>query len=246
VARTGQLIAPSPPAGAGGPAPGLPARQLRALGGALLAALALHAAAWIAARPVAGARPGGAAPPVPTVQVRFVEPPRAPVRPPDAPAPSAPAATEAPPAAVVARAPQVESTAAVPPSLAEPPPAAASFAANPGPDDAAGNGPEWMPRSMLSVAPRPLAPVNIPFPPEVSGVLHLRAELSLFIDEDGVVRRVRLDTAPLPAALDEAARGAFLNARFAPGERDGRPVRSWIRVEVAFDSDAQPDPAPPR
>lgn len=99
---------------------------------------------------------------------------------------------------------------------------------------------EYLPRPLLSVAPRPLASIDIPFPAEGLVAVSLATELSLFIDETGVVRHVRVDGAALPPALEEAARTSFLNARFAPGEVDGTPVRALIRVAVSFDAEAMP------
>ena len=64
-----------------------------------------------------------------------------------------------------------------------------------------------------------------------------RAVLTLFIDDQGVVQRVRVDAAQdsgLPAALEEATRQTFLRSAFVPGELDGRPVRSQLRIEVEF------------
>jgi hypothetical protein len=61
--------------------------------------------------------------------------------------------------------------------------------------------------------------------------------LTLFIDEQGVVRRVRIDEADdtgLPPLLEDTARQTFLQSAFTPGEVEGRPVRSQLRIEVEF------------
>ena len=51
-----------------------------------------------------------------------------------------------------------------------------------------------------------------------------------------VSRRVEaLDSALVPAMV-EAARSAFLSARFLPGERSGQAVRTRMEVEVDFDA----------
>ena len=99
---------------------------------------------------------------------------------------------------------------------------------------------DYVPRALLSVAPTPVQAVEVPFPSAVEDVLHVRGELSLFIDERGVVQRVRVDGSPIPPVLEDAARNAFLRARFTPGEVDGRPVRSLIRIEVNFDAELEP------
>ena len=64
----------------------------------------------------------------------------------------------------------------------------------------------------------------------------VRAELTLFIDEDGTVRRLRVDRGDLPVWLEDAVRQSFLQARFQPGERDGQAVRAQMRIEVEFES----------
>lgn len=93
----------------------------------------------------------------------------------------------------------------------------------------------YLPRRLLTRPPTPVTQVLLTyprFPDDESG--SYRAELSLFIGSDGQVIRVRLDT-PLPEALEGEARRAFLGTRFTPGELNGRPVRSLIRIEVQFD-----------
>ena len=59
--------------------------------------------------------------------------------------------------------------------------------------------------------------------------------LAIYIDEAGTVRKVQPVDAPLPDAFEEAARNAFLAARFRAGEREGRVVKSFIHIEVVFE-----------
>lgn len=95
---------------------------------------------------------------------------------------------------------------------------------------------DYFPRAMLTVVPTPVEPVMIAYPEIDRDTGHHSSELALFIDETGRVARVRFDGPELPRELEEAARNAFINARFRSGELDGRAVKSWIRVEVVFDS----------
>lgn len=97
---------------------------------------------------------------------------------------------------------------------------------------------EYLPRSALSGFPSALEPIFVPYP---EGVPYgdWRVIFTLFIDTDGSVRHVRSGTANLPAALEQAARQAFATARFKPGEVDGQPVKSRIRVEVEFSASLQ-------
>ena len=68
-----------------------------------------------------------------------------------------------------------------------------------------------------------------------------RGELTLFIDETGMVVRVRKEDDGLTEALEEVARRAFMETRFSPGElSDAGAVKSRIRIEVVFDGGALP------
>jgi hypothetical protein len=107
----------------------------------------------------------------------------------------------------------------------------------PAPRDASGDGFEgYFPRSQLSVAPQPLAPVVVPFPDGAAHAVRYTTVLKLYIDEAGMVQRADVDGPPLSPVFEDAARTAFLAARFRPGQRDGHSVRSMVRVEVTFDS----------
>ena len=236
---------------------------------ALLPALAVHLAALslttATARPQAGSdgpRPPSAATLrflVTSVVASVVAP--APAHPPTfapdglsaAPADRAVNAAEAAHAPAPAFAADEVATAAAAPSPALPPALPPAPASTPGVATAAGTGVplDYLPRALLSVVPQTLARIDIAFPPEVHGSVNLGTELALFIDETGTVRHVRIDGGPLPPALEEAARSAFLSARFTPGELNGAPVRSLIRVAIRFDTEPLPlaataaTPAPP-
>lgn len=96
----------------------------------------------------------------------------------------------------------------------------------------------YVPRPLLSVAPAPVIPVVIAVPPaSATGRLIGRYSgvLALYIDEEGRVRRVEAESPAMPAAMERAAREAFLAARFSSGQVAGRAVKSRIRVEVVFD-----------
>lgn len=95
---------------------------------------------------------------------------------------------------------------------------------------------EYLPRSALSVGPRPLLPVLIDFPSFVGDAERYTGEFEIFIDDNGGVVRVAQDDPDLPPILVQAVRDAFMQARFAPGELDGQAVRSRIRIEVVFES----------
>lgn len=94
----------------------------------------------------------------------------------------------------------------------------------------------FLPRSSLTAVPYPQRPVLVPYPVFDSDEGHYLTELSLFIDEEGWVQRVDIARQDLPSPLTSAIRQTFMAARFEPGEVDGRPVRSQIRIEVSFES----------
>jgi TonB family protein len=94
----------------------------------------------------------------------------------------------------------------------------------------------YVPVSRLSTQPTPVDEIRIPYP---RGVHHLRVltvALTLFIDEDGRVENVRVENPELPQAYERAAIEAFAQGRFHPGLDGERPVKSRLRIRVAFDS----------
>lgn len=95
---------------------------------------------------------------------------------------------------------------------------------------------DYRPRRELTVAPVLKADVPLVWPEE--GVLagHYSDVATLFIDETGRVRKLRFEGEGLPPRLQDQAREAFLGASFSPGELQGVPVKSRIRVQVAFDA----------
>ncbi|MEJ8858355.1 energy transducer TonB [Variovorax robiniae] len=93
---------------------------------------------------------------------------------------------------------------------------------------------------MLTVAPVAQTPVHLIAPPDETAIARHAGILALYIDEQGEVRQVTADdSSVLPPAFEQAAREAFMAARFAPGQLDGLPVKSRVRVEVVFDNTPQ-------
>jgi hypothetical protein len=97
----------------------------------------------------------------------------------------------------------------------------------------------YIPRPLLTQGPVALTTVLIESPASQAPSGRYMGVLSLFIDEEGRVREVRGEQPSLPPEMEEAARAAFLQARFKPGELDGRIVRSRLRVEVSFDQEVR-------
>ena len=110
-----------------------------------------------------------------------------------------------------------------------------------GPVDAADQA--YWPRSLLTRPPAPQQSIDLLYP-ALAPSGRFRAVLTLFIDEQGVVQRVRIDEADdsgLPPVLEDAARQTFLRSSFTPGEIDGRPIRSRLRIEVEYATESLQD-----
>jgi len=214
-------------------------QDLRRLGPVVAVVLAAHA--LILAVPREPVAPPGAATAVQSVKVRVLEAPP--------PAPPVVLAAAEPAAAVADRAdaavpvappaePAVAPVQALPPAPAPavPLPPAESLLGLTLPGIASEDD-LYFARSQLAVVPAPIDAVSIDYPVFAGDAGRYTAELSLFIDETGRVARVRVDTAGLPPALEDAARRAFTRARFRPGEAAGQGVvKSRIRVEVTFEN----------
>jgi hypothetical protein len=98
----------------------------------------------------------------------------------------------------------------------------------------------YWPRQDLDQGPYPLAPVLIPYPDDRLERDTVRGVLALSIAPQGTVRRVEPQDDQLPAIMVRAARDAFLQARFQPGQRQGQAVGSRIMIEVQFDPTERP------
>lgn len=214
----------------------LPATKRLGFAGCVLLAASMHCA--LLASPSVTPAPPKAGSIAPSVWVRHIA--AASPRPVDEES----AATETPtpmtPRAVAQTAPAVAEDPKVKAPPAAPPPAddagestrAASASATPPRDLDA----EYMPRAALTVGPKAITPVVVDFPRFDGEADFYTGEFDLYIDADGTVARVAVATPQLPGILVGAVQDAFRAARFAPGEREGRPVPARIRIEVTFDS----------
>ena len=67
--------------------------------------------------------------------------------------------------------------------------------------------------------------------------------IRLYIDEKGVVERVETLRADPAGYFERSAERAFRAARFTPGMKGKRPVKTQMTIEVDFDSPPPPAPA---
>jgi periplasmic protein TonB len=93
--------------------------------------------------------------------------------------------------------------------------------------------PTWYTAKDLDLYPQALAPVDPRYPASVSDISG-EVTVLLAIDEYGVVQDSSVVMAQPPGYFEESALRAFKLTRFAPAQRDGRPVRSRIVVKVRF------------
>ncbi|MFH1817137.1 MAG: TonB family protein [Pseudomonadota bacterium] len=235
--------------------PTIPPRLRRPLA-AVWISLGLHAAviALVQVAPPAGVRMEA-----PVIEVRLVSTPAAPAvkeTPPSSPAVQQPdavpvarltpsAAPEtlpvAKPVAPPPSSPAVEAPHEVPPPAA---PAAASAASAPSAAPAPVS-PATLTSSVdltyynardLDVQPHALRIIRPDYPiaadrQKLSGTLRLQLKL----EADGRVSDIDVVSANPPGLFEESAIKAFRDARFAPAQKNGRPVRALVVIEVVYD-----------
>ena len=124
-----------------------------------------------------------------------------------------------------------------PPDSAAPggaPPPAETTAAIPIPQIA---DPEYLPSRLLDVYPKPMAEVPMVYPDAAASIdMSGRVTLLLLIDELGSVVEASVVEANPAGYFEQAAVDTFRGVLFAPGMRDGRPVKSRLVVEVSFEA----------
>ena len=87
----------------------------------------------------------------------------------------------------------------------------------------------------LDVIPRPISLISPRYPEAVpASVRRGVVKLEIKLDEDGVVTEVSVQGGEPPGYFEDAAREAFLNAKFTPGMKSGRKVRSLLTLQVHF------------
>lgn len=84
--------------------------------------------------------------------------------------------------------------------------------------------------------PRALREIVPEYPPgadrqRLSGKVHLQLKL----EADGRVSDIEIVHADPPEVFNESAIKAFRDARFSPAQRNGRPVRAQVLIEVLYD-----------
>ncbi len=97
---------------------------------------------------------------------------------------------------------------------------------------------QWYTAREVDVHPRALKEIR-PTYPETARRQGIQGSvvLQLKIDQFGAVRDLEVIESDPPEVFDEVSLKAFESARFQPAMRDGRPVRSLVRIRVMFELD---------
>jgi protein TonB len=220
--------------------PAIPPRLQRPLAAAWIS-LGLHAAVIAL---VQVAPPGAADRAESVIEARLVPthaaPPAAdtpPVAPEDAPQ----AVPQLAPSTTVEALPVAEPLA--PPPAQPAPPAAPSQPADPAPAAAAPAAAitssvdlTYYDARAVDVHPRALREIVPDYPEDADRrQLSGKVRLQLKLEADGRVSDIEIVHADPPEVFDESALRAFRHARFAPAQRNGRPVRARVLIEVVYD-----------
>jgi TonB family protein len=105
------------------------------------------------------------------------------------------------------------------------------------------DGPRYLRGSELDSKPVPLSSVD-PAPPAGTEKLIGRVIARILINESGTADAVRIESSEPEAVFDEAVKAAFAAARYRPGVKGGRSVKSQMLIEVTFHG-AEPIEAQP-
>lgn len=95
--------------------------------------------------------------------------------------------------------------------------------------------------SELDVIPQAITPIEPEYPITVPlSVGRGVVRLELLLDENGLVTDVTVLESNPPGYFEEAAKKAFMHAKFTPGIKDGQHVKSLLNIQVQFGVDSSP------
>lgn len=86
----------------------------------------------------------------------------------------------------------------------------------------------------LDVIPKPVGEINPTYPTEETSGQHFPVHIEVLIDEHGHVIAVN-NRDKLDNLFFKAAKSAFEDATFTPGQKGGRPVPSRLKILVQFE-----------
>ena len=95
--------------------------------------------------------------------------------------------------------------------------------------------PTYYPARQLDVYPRLLAPLNLDYPERAAAQrLDGNLLLLLLIDEFGIVNEASVVEAQPDGYFEAAALAVFRATRFSPAQKQGRPVKSRVLLQVSY------------
>jgi TonB family protein len=102
--------------------------------------------------------------------------------------------------------------------------------------------PTYYTTDQLTKPPRPTSQPELDVRREIARAVSGKVILKLWIDEQGKVDSVEVESSNLPEALSGTTAAAFGNLHFVPGEIEGRRVRTLMRIEVVYVDGKRPPP----
>ena len=100
--------------------------------------------------------------------------------------------------------------------------------------------PTFYTTDQLTKRPQPISDPNLDTPEIAPIFASGTVVLKLWINELGAVVSVDLEQSDLPEEISATAVAAFGKLRFVPGEINGRPVGTMMRIEVTYDDSTTP------
>ena len=94
---------------------------------------------------------------------------------------------------------------------------------------------KWYTAAEVDVRAEPIGDVSVDYPEELEGSgIPGRVRLLLFIDERGVVQRMRITESEPARVFDKAALRAWTGVTFSPAKKSGVAVKSQKLLELDF------------
>lgn len=101
-------------------------------------------------------------------------------------------------------------------------------------------GPVYYTSDQLTKRPRAIAVKKLD-PPEIQSIIVSgKLILKLWIDAQGQVENITVESSELPEIFSEVTTKAFKQSRFVPGELNGQRVATVMRIEVSYDDKRLP------
>ncbi len=95
--------------------------------------------------------------------------------------------------------------------------------------------PVYYTTDQLTRRPQPLNAAELDAPQIQPIVASGKIVLTLWINQFGAVADIAVENSELPELFTRTALATFKDLRFSPGERNGQPVATIMRIEVTYD-----------